>query len=57
MSGTYSKHIEADNEDPEEAELDIKIIGEPNNSLDSDSEWLEQLVQKTIVKVYKKNQT
>lgn len=53
MSGTYSKHIEADNEDPEEAELDIKIIDELNNSLDSDSEWLEQLVQKTVVKVYK----
>ena len=53
MSGTYSKHIEADNEDPEEAELDIKIIDERNSSLDPDSEWLEQLVQKTVVKAFK----
>ena len=53
MSGTYSKHVETANEGQEEAELDIKIIDERNSSLDPDSEWLEQLVQKTVVKVYK----
>ena len=53
MSGTYSKHIETANEDQEEAELDIKIIDERNSSLDPDSEWLEQLVQKTVVKAFK----
>ena len=53
MSGTYSKHIETANEDQEEAELDIKIIDERNSSLDPDSEWLEQLVRRTVVKVYK----
>ena len=53
MSGTYSKHVETANEGQEEAELAIKIIDERNSSLDPDSEWLEQLVQKTVVKVYK----
>ena len=53
MSGTFSKQIETGNEYQEDAELEIKIIDEHNNSLDPDSEWLEQLVQKTVVKVYK----
>ena len=53
MSGTFIKQIETGNGYQEDAELEIKIIDEHNYSLDPDSEWLEQLVQKTVVKVYK----